>query len=540
MRIMVIIASIFLSAAAPCGTAVIPNLIGQGSPAAVTSLNPLVGQSVANLQTTLLLFRPLVWIGQDDRMDMPRSLADSITALDGNRRIRVVLKQWRWSDGTPITADDVLFTWERIEKLGPLWAYYGQGGIPTRIESVRVIDAHTVDFLLREPTNPVWFALNGLSQFPPLPRHAWGDIGSTELWDRQTDISLAQVVDGPFRLQDFRLDRYAVFTPNPLYGGAPAHLARLVVDFTEGGNKLADLHAGAIDMAHVPTGLWDREKHRAGFTAIAVPEPFDYQGVIYNFKNDSVAFLRDARVRRALTDAADQHSMVALVYHGFSRENRMPVPVEPPTWLSPAAREGRLPVRSDKALARRELDAAGWHPGPDGIRIKDGKRLAFSVMVPSDPPERGQLIQIWQRDLRDVGIELRVRLADLQAIFAAQNGPPEAWNAVLMSNTVVGMPDGNGNFDTGGGFDGGYSDPKMDALIKASVDTPGEDAFFAYEDYAAAEQPVTILPDGGFPLLVANRLGGTPQFLNPQGFWAPEELWVRDEGCGGPTGGTRG
>jgi peptide/nickel transport system substrate-binding protein len=360
------------------------------------------------------------------------------------------------------------------------------------------------------------------------------------MWQRQTDPRLAQVVDGPFRLQAFRLDRYASLLPNALYGGRPPHVARLVVDFMQGGNTLAELHAGAIDMAHVPTALWDKEKIRPGFTAIALPEPFDYQAVIYNFNNDEVSFLRDARVRRALTDAADQHTMVSLVYHGFSRENRALVPVEPPSWLSPAARAGRLPVRSDKALARRELQEAGWLPGADGIRIRNGKRLAFSVMVPSDPPERAQLVQIWQRDLRDVGIELTVRLADLQAIFAAPNGPPAAWNAVLMSNTVIGMPDGNGTFDTNGSFDGGYSDPKMDALIKASVDTPGDAAFFAYEDYAAGEQPVTILPDGGFPLLVANRLGGTGRFLNPQGFWAPEELWVRDGGCSRPAGDTNG
>ena len=164
-----------------------------------------------------------------------------------------------------------------------------------------------------------------------------------------------------------------------IWAGSRGHLARLVVDFLEGGNPLADLHSGAIDMAHVPSEAWRTERNLAGFTPFILPEPFGYLCVIYSFKNAAIAFIRDARVRRALTDAADQASMIALIYHGFSHENRIAVPVVPPTWLSAAAREGRLPVRSDKALARQELETAGWHVGPDGIRVQHGKRLEFTV-----------------------------------------------------------------------------------------------------------------------------------------------------------------
>ena len=276
----VALALLLCGGAAPCGTAVIPNLIGQSPPTPVTSLNPLVGNSVANLQNALLLFRPLVWIGQDDRMDAQRSLAESITSLDGNKRLRIVLKPWRWSDGTAITSDDVLFTWERILKLGELFAFSHQGGIPERVDVVRVVDARTVDFYLRAPTNPEWMILNGLANFGPLPRHAWGDLGRDDMWARQTDAALVQVVDGPFRLAEFHLDRYAVFTPNPLYGGAPAHLARLVVDFMEGGHPLAALRAGEIDMTHVPLALWEKAKTLPGFHAMTLPEPFGYTGII--------------------------------------------------------------------------------------------------------------------------------------------------------------------------------------------------------------------------------------------------------------------
>ena len=81
--------------------------------------------------------------------------------------------------------------------------------------------------------------------------------------------------------------------------------------------------------------------------------------------------------------------------------------------------------------------------------------------------------------------------------------------------------------------------PQFDALIHDSVAADDEAAFFAYEDYAAREQPVNILPQGSFPLLVANRLDGVERFVNAEGYWAPEELWVRNAECGAATDNAR-
>jgi peptide/nickel transport system substrate-binding protein len=524
------------AAASPCGTAVIPDAIGQTDPSPVTSLTPLLGNAISNLEATLLMFRPLVWIAPDDTQDIARSLAESVTPLDGNTRMRVVLKQWHWSDGAKVTADDVLFTWERIEKLGDEFAYLGQGGIPDRVASVLVVDARTVDFVMKRPTNPEWFMLDGLSVVPALPRHVWGDIGADEMWRRQTDPSLTRVVDGPFRLERLRLDRYASFTPNPRYDGAPAHLARLVLDFQEGGSPLRSLQAGALDMAQVPTALWSKLQSMPGFYPQKLAEPFGIQEMAFNYHNDKVAFLRDARVRRALTMATDQARIVHVVYHGFGHENRVPVPPEPPTWLSPSVRAGTVSVRYDPAAARAELEAAGYLPGPDGVRTKEGVRLEFTVTASSETPERTLELQSVQQDLLAIGVVLHISLVSFNQVNSMLADTETGWEAIRIGNTFFGIPDGSGSFDTGGALGGGYSDPEMDRLIHESVDLPGHDALFAYEDYAAAQQPVNILPQTGFALLVADRLGGVDRFVNPQGFWAPEELWVRDNACRGVEG----
>jgi peptide/nickel transport system substrate-binding protein len=522
------------AAAAPCGTAVIPNNIGQGDPAAPTSFNPLVGGgSITNLQAAVLLFRPLVWVGADARMDPARSLAAEVQALDGNTRFRITLKPWLWSDGKPVTADDVLYCWERILLLGDVYASAGQGGIPDLVASVRAVDATHVDVALKRAVNPAWFTLNGLSLLYALPRHAWGDLGRDEMWRRQNDPALARVVDGPFRLTALKDDRYAAYAPNTLYGGHTPTLARLVVTFLEGDNPLHAVQAGEADLARVPYALWNRLQGTAGFDFTVLPESYGYWALALNLKRDPVAFLRDVRVRRALALAVDQPAIIRLVYRGMGRENHVPVPADAAAWRSGAARAGPPALAHAAAAAAALLEAAGWRLDADGVRVRAGMRLAFTVLsnAASDDSAEMQALQVVQRNLRDVGVEMRFRRVSLDRFFDILGGA-EAWDTASIFNTVPAVPDGGGVFDTGGASNfGGFSDARMDALIKNSIGSPGPAALFAYEDYAAEVLPWIVLPQGQYPVMLAHRLRGVAEMNNPLGNWSPEYLSVADAAC---------
>ena len=104
-------------------------------------------------------------------------------------------------------------------------------------------------------------------------------------------------------------------------------------------------------------------------------------------------------------------------------------------------------------------------------------------------------------------------------------GQPQVWQAILVATSVSGYPSGEDIFRTGGYMNNiGYSDAKMDQLIDASTNTPGLSGLFAYEDYAAAQQPVIFLPNEVYPVLVRKGLHGINDFINPLGAWAPEKL----------------
>ncbi len=518
-------AALFLCAAAPlpCGTLVIPTGIGQSAPAAPASLNPLIDPSLVSAQIRMLLYRPLVWIGQDDGFDHARSLADKIESLNSNTVFRVTLKPFLWSDGQPVTADDVVFSLELIRKLGAMFAYADQGGVPGWINSVRAVDPTHVEFTLKQPVNPDWFILNGLSVIYPLPRHAWGNPDRDTLWRHQNDPAYFHVVDGPFLLQDFRLDRYAAFVPNPLYGGQKSKLRRLVVNFLEGESPLRAAQGGELDMAQVNLALWDRVRKTPGFSFIMLKQAFGFRSLIFNLRNNQVAFLRDARVRQALTDAADQTAMIRLVYLGHSAESRAPVPVDDPAFAADAA---HAPVRDDPTLAARLLDEAGWRMGPAGIRVKDGKPLSFTAMVPAEGQDQIQEMQILQRNLQDAGVEMKLRTLSLdQVVDTLQQAGGTDWQAGLLGWTFAGLPDAAGFFHTNGAANfGGYSNSTMDRLVDDVQTKPGADSVSAFVAYAAEQQPWNFLPEGQFALMVADGVQGVADFASPQGFWSPEYL----------------
>jgi peptide/nickel transport system substrate-binding protein len=461
--------------------------------------------------------------------------------LDSNTRFRITLKPWRWSDGTPITADDAVFGWEQSKALGPDVPAYGQGGIPTRVKSVTVTGPLQIDFVLTQPANPTWFELNGLSVVFPLPRHAWAGLTTQQFWRRQTDPASVRVVDGPFQLSEFRLYRYAAYVPNPYYGGPKPRLARLVVTFLEGDSPVHAVEAGDADVAVVPSAVWGRLRLGHGLHTVVLPEPYGYDSIAPNLRNPAVAFFQVPELRRAMAESIDQQAIIHLVYHGLSSENHVPLPVSAIQWRSPQTRAGNTDLVFDPETASATLRRAGWHPGPDGIRVKNGKRLAFTLMsgAPSDDsPEMQELLMI-QRDLREVGVEMRLHRIGFDTMMATIADPKADWDAAMVSQSAAPLPDGSGFLDTGGGSNsGGYSDPKMDALIAATTEAATlkdeVDALFAYQDYAADQEPWIILPQGQLPLLVANRLHGVADFSSPLGYWEPEQLWVDDGACHAP------
>jgi peptide/nickel transport system substrate-binding protein len=236
-------------------------------------------------------------------------------------------------------------------------------------------------------------------------------------------------------------------------------------------------------------------------------------------------------VRQALADAIDQAEISKLLEHGLAPTQYGPVPTVPPTFLSPSARAGQYPVGFDPAKARSLLRAAGWLRGPDGIRVKDGKRLSFEVKLPSGGATSMLGTEFIQQEWRAIGVEMKIRVVTLnQAI--AMLGNPDEWEAARLGIGDGNFPSGGPFFRTGAPINvEGYSDKKMDRLL-AKVDTePGMKAFYRYEDYAEEQQPEIFSGVTGSIVLARRGIRGVNMFLSPTGSWSPQYLYFTRPDC---------
>jgi peptide/nickel transport system substrate-binding protein len=146
--------------------------------------------------------------------------------------------------------------------------------------------------------------------------------------------------------------------------------------------------------------------------------------------------------------------------------------------------------------------------------------------VPAGQELRIEIAESIQQTLRAAGIEMKVHQVEFNQVLDLLVGAPQKWQAILLATTITPYPTGEASFVTGAFYNNnGYSDPTMDSLITASTDKPGMNGLFAYEDYAAEQQPVIFLPVEKYSVLVRNGLHGVNDFINPLGFWSPEQLY---------------
>ena len=513
-------------AAPTCGTVVLPSGLGQSDPSGVTSLNPLLSNSIYNNEIIYQIYRPLVLLDRNLHYNAAESLASSVETPDQGQTWHLTLKPWLWSDGVPVTAADVVFTFDLIRKVGPGYVDLDVGGIPNLIDHVVALSPHEVEIRLKQRVNPEWFLGLGLGNtIKPMPEHVYRGMSLIEMRARQADPSLFAVSDGPFLIADFQIGRHITLVPNPRYGGQHPHIKRLVVDFLEGGNPLQALRSGEIDAAQIPYRLWDLAQTLPGLRVVPLVGPYGYAAMILNFRSKNAPFLNDQIVREAITVGINQKEVIALAYHGQGDMIHGPVPVAMTEFLSPQAKAGYPSLDYDPAHARALLDHDGWKPGPDGVRVRNGQRLAFGIEISAGVAERLVALQVVQRNLAAIGVAMDIRGVEFNELLATLDGNGHDWDSILLGWTITAFPDEQQLFSSDGpGNYGHLNDARVDAMNRAVITSPGRQALFAVQDYLAEHEAYIFLPTPKISVLTRIGLDGVQAMTSPLGGWAPEKL----------------
>ncbi len=498
-------------------------------PSAVDSFIPVMSTaSILDDEVEVLLYRPLLWIGQHVTIEMDRSIADSISVSANNTVFTVGMRHtYAWSDGQPVTADDVAYDFNLIKTYGPKYAYYGIGGLPTLVKSFKVLSPHSFAITLTKSVNPDWFKLNGLAQLRPLPAHAWKKYSISYLFNHQTDLNVLSVVDGPYKLTKFVTGQYARFDRNPTYGGHKSYLDTYIMQFyTSEQAEFAALKTGAAQIGDLPFALYNSASQLSALKTYDVNN-FQFHWIVLNYRNPATSFFREVKVRQAMQLAIDQPLMNSLLYHGHANSAYSPVPFVPDTYVSPHAKATQNASHFDLARANAMLDADGWKM-VNGVRQKNGQKLSWTLQLLGSQTDVKQGA-ILQQDFAKIGVDLKLQNIPISTLFAEFGHKGTEWDGISIFWIYYPNfdPIGAGIFDTTGGANfGSFSDPRMDALINKAQVTPGLEGVYAYQDYASQVVPCLYLDQ---PTIIAKyqpNVHGITDFFNPVYAYSPEYLWL--------------
>jgi peptide/nickel transport system substrate-binding protein len=391
----------------------IPNHLRIGSPDEPDNINPMFGHTDATDQVDAFIFAPL--FRYDPRGNFVPELATVVPTYanggisrDSKTIVLHLRPNLRWSDGAPLTARDVRFTWRAV--LNPrnnTKAAFGWDDIA----AIDVPNDTTAIVRLKRPNANVLgvFGGGGGSAYPPLPEHLLAKLPDLN----DAPFNAAPIASGPFVLRAWNHGSSLEFAPNPLYWRGPPKLAGISWKIVPNPDTLFEqLRTHEIDV--VPT-VGDTFASRL----VTIPGIRIVKTLSANWRrlaiNCARPGLRDVVVRRAIAESVDWNRMNATVYHGNNVRAHSDLP--PDSWAAPNVPD----YPHDPAGAERALDADGWRRGPDGVREKDGTALRFVISATNKPGNEQAEVQM-QQELAAVGVALTIKNYPASILFA-QDGP---------------------------------------------------------------------------------------------------------------------
>ena len=336
-----------------------------------------VGQGL-NIAETLLLMTP--------NYEVKPLLAERYELRPPNTWRFFLRRDVKFHDGRPFNAQAVkVGLFDRLAKIP-------QGGtLRAGPESATVVDEFTIDFTPVEPNVRV----------PEQIVHPANSVAAPG-----TDFTTKPVGTGPFRFADYQPEERFVVERNPEYWGERPRLDRITFRFLGDDNtrRLA-LEAGDIDlMFQVPSG--DVKSLNAKGLQVITSPVGAYTALYLSLKGKPpFDLLSDLTLRQAVASAIDTRAIVSGVLDDNDTNDRTMVP---PALLGPHASIVKG-YSFDPTRARSLLDQAGWRPGPDGIRIKDGRRLRLRLTSGFPSADQFKTTNaLIQRQLKDAGVELEI------------------------------------------------------------------------------------------------------------------------------------
>jgi len=443
-------------------------------------------------QSTLLKMNPDTTVGYD--------LATDYSVSEDGLVWTVTIRDARFSDGTPVTASDVAFTFNKAkENVGVVDLHF--------MEKAVAVDDRTVEFRLSQPSS---IFIYRLMQLGIVPQNGY----SPETYASNP------VGSGPYKLESYAKGQKVVAVVNDYYYGEKPKFKKLIILFIDEATRLAMAQAGGLDIIAVPNYATDEA---IGGMRLVDVKSVDNRGIMFPvipnegkttesgdpIGNDVTAHLE---IRQALNIGLDRASVIdgALNGHGDKAF----------TVSSYLAWDNGYRVEDGRGEdAKALLEDAGWRLNADGVYEKDGLRAEFDLLYPAGDSVRQAIALVVQKQAQQLGIRINVEGKSWDDIAKRMYSTPVVmgWGSLepsevynLHASSMRGVDWYNPGF---------YSSELVDAEFQNAITSQAYDEAMVHwrlaQDQISADLPYVWLVNVSHPFLVDSCLNIGEQMVQP-------------------------
>lgn len=477
--------------------------------AEMSNLNPYTSTDAYSSEIKSEIFEGL--LRRDPQtLEMKAHIAESWSVSDDHLAYTFKLRQGvTFSDGTPVTAEDVKFSYDTI--MAPttdaphLRNYYQD------VTACDILDPNTIRFTC---SKPYFLHINVLGGLEILPKHVYGQGDFNTHPNNNKPVG-----SGPYMLEKWESGQQIVLIRNDNYWGKVVgrmpHFTRKVFKIiTDEQAALQVMMRGDLDVMTLRAEDWMNRGSQPKF--VEQFNKYEFYSPQYNYTgwNGARAPFDDKRVRRAMTMLLDRDTIRDTLYFGLA--NVVVTCFMPGT---PEDNEAIKAVPYDPEQAKKLLDEVGWidHDG-DGIRDKDGKPFKFEMLIANASRTAEMISTSFLEDLKRVGISMEIR--SLEWATMLQSVDQRQFDAVMMAWSMTPDPDPYQVWHSSQSEKGSnyvwFRNQEADQLIEqARVSFSREDRCRMYHRFAeilADEQPYTFMFCPKTLLAISKRIKGVKMY----------------------------
>ncbi len=375
------------------------------------TLNPFVALDEENYNAWALTWDLLVNFSAEDLSPSP-GIAESWDISDDRKTVTFNLDPNRkWSDGEPITSEDVKYSLEVLGGEGALFSGYTSG-----IESIETPDDETVVVTTKRPDARL---VGGLFVYI-LPEHVWGEVPTKTLTSSyQPDLPM--VGSGPYIVTGFDRGRTLTLERNPEWQGPEPGFDE--IEYVKYGNQDAverALQLGEIDMVvEVASATFERIGTDPNIETLSSPSPA-YTELAFNLCPEDLC--PDAKFNPAVQDKSVREALAWVIDRGRINEIAAQGTSFPGSGILPSfyrafyetPEQNYTPTNVE--TAKQILDDAGWQDNGSDPRTKDGETLSFDLYVRSESQYNIQAAKLVAEQAAEIGVEFNVQVVSVDKL----------------------------------------------------------------------------------------------------------------------------